>query len=100
METEILFFLFAALAGMVTALFIGWDPWKLAGSLILAIPFVFPVLGLAFESDSAARQVRVDLMIKQITDAVPSVIFGEIVGFVAGLIFRYLKELVDLFKGR
>ena len=90
----------AALAGMITAFTFGRDPWKMWSSFTLFVPFVIPALGLGLEGDPAVRQVRVDLMIRQITDAVPSVIFGEIVGFVAGLILRYLKELIDLFKGR
>ena len=83
MEIEFVFFLFAASAGMVTALFIGWDPWKLVSSSILIVPFLLPALGLVFESDPAARQVRVDLVIERMIDAIPSVIVGEAAGAVA-----------------
>ena len=100
MEAEILFFLFAALAGMVTALFIGRDPWKLLSTSILIVPFVFPALGLVFESDPSAQQVRVDSMIEQIGEALPSVIVGEVIGAIAGAILRWGKDLVELFNGR
>ena len=90
---------FAALAGMITALTFGRDPWKMWTSLTLFVPFVIPALGLGLEADPAVKQARADLVIEQITGAIPSVIIGEAAGAFAGAIMRFGKDLMDLFKG-
>ena len=50
MEFNFTLLVLAALAGMVTRLAVGWDPWKLLGLLTLAL-LLLPLLGLALEND-------------------------------------------------
>ena len=90
MDTEILFFLFAALAGMVAALFIGWDPVKLLGQLMLVL-ILLPLFWLAFETDPQVVQEATNSMIEQIVDSIPSAFVGEIAGIFAGWILRLAK---------
>ena len=86
MEFNFALIFVAALAGLVAKRFIGWDPQRLWAGLILLIPFVFPALGLALETDSAAVQEKADSMIERVIASMPSVAIGDAAGLLAGIV--------------
>ena len=91
---------FAALAGMVIKLVVGWDPWKLVGSLALAFTLVLPIpplLGLALESDPQVVQETTNAIVEQIVAEIPSIVVGELAGVFAGTILSFAT---DPFRGR
>ena len=92
MELNVLIVVVAALAGMVAARNLGWDPWKLLGQLMLVV-ILLPLFGLAFESDPQVLQEATNSMIGRIVDSLPSTFFGELAGIVAGWILRFAKDL-------
>ncbi len=85
----------AALAGMITKLAVGWDPWKLLGSLTLVL-LLLPLLGLALENDPQVVQEATNTMIERIVAEIPSILVGEVAGVVAATILSFAR---NLFKG-
>ena len=89
-DFEVLFF--AALVGTIAAAVVGWDPWKLAGQLMLGLTLL-PLFRLAFETDPQVVQEATNSMIGHIVDSIPSTFIGEMAGIVAGWILRFAKDL-------
>ena len=88
---------FAALAGMVIKLVVGWDPWKLVGSLALAFALILLiplVLGLASESDPQVVQETTNAIVERIVAEIPSIVVGELAGVSAGTILSFATSLV------
>ena len=89
-----------ALAGMVIKLVIGWDPWKLVGSLALAFTLILlipPLLGLVSESDPQVVQETTSAMIERVVADLPSIVVGDLAGVFAGTILGFATSL---FGGR
>ena len=100
MEFSFELLVLAALAGMVINILVGWDPWKLAGSLGLAFTLILllpPLLGLAFENDPQVVQETTNEMIERIAAEIPSILVGEVAGVIAGSILGFTTSL---FRGR
>ena len=95
MEFNFTLLVLAALAGMVTKLAVGWDPWKLLGSLTLVL-LLLPLLSLAFESDPQVVQKATNTMIERIVAEIPSILVGEVAGVFAATILSFARSL---FKG-
>ena len=95
MEFSFILLVLAALAGMIARFIIGWDPWKLLGSLIF-IFLLLPLLGLAFEDDPLVVQEMTNNAIERIIAWMPSIIIGEIAGVFAGTLLSLVRSL---FKG-
>ncbi len=96
MEFSLTLLVLAALAGMVAKLIVGWDPWKLLGSLTIIL-LILPLLGLAFEDDPLVLQEMTDTIIERVVAEVPSVVVGEVAGVLAGAI---LSVFTNLFNSR
>ena len=97
MEFNFGFLILAALAGMFIQLVVGWDPWKLVGSLALALSLILllpSLLGLAFESDPQVVQETTNAMIERIIAEIPSIVVGELAGVCAGTILSFATSLV------
>ena len=85
---------------MVIKLVVGWDPWKLVGSLALAFTLVLlipPLLGLALESDPQVVQETTNAIVEQIVAEIPSIVVGDLAGVFAGTILSFAT---DPFRGR
>ena len=91
MELDFVILVAASLAGMVAAWTLGWNPWKLASQLMLALTLL-PLFGLAFETDPQVVQEATNSMIGHIVDSIPSTFFGEMAGIAAGWILRFAKN--------
>lgn len=90
MSFEIL--VLAAFAGLCARALIGFDLVKAAGVVafsILVIPGLFPI---AVQHDPVVVQSMGAEYIQRVTDALPSIIIGQIAGLFA-------KEIFSLFKG-
>ena len=92
MQLDFEILVLAALAGIVAARTLGWNPWKLLGQLMLVV-ILLPLFWLAFESDPQVVQEATNSMIGRIGDSLPSAFFGELAGIVAGWIPRIAKDL-------
>lgn len=96
MEFSFELLVLAALAGMIVKLIVGWDPWKLAGSLGLAFTTILlipPLLGLSFENDPQVVQETTNAMIERIVAEIPSILVGEVTGVFAGSILSFATSL-------
>lgn len=91
MEFNFLLLVIAALVGLVVNAIWGFNPVAIIGALSLMILF-FPVLGLAFESNSQVAQTMANNMVERIINALPSLIIGELAGSVAATTFKAFKE--------
>ena len=100
MEFNFSLLVLVALTGMVIKLVIGWDPWKLVGSLALAFTLILlipPLLGLVSESDPQVVQETTNAMIERVVADLPSIVVGDLAGVFAGTILGFAKSL---FGGR
>lgn len=95
MEFNFTLLVLAALAGMITKLAVGWDPWKLLGSLTLVL-LLLPLLSLAFKNDPQVVQEATNTMIERIVVEIPSILVGEVAGVFAATILSFIRSL---FKG-
>ena len=99
MELNFTLLVIAALAGMVAKLIVGWDPWKLLGSLTLTFTMLLllpPLLGLAFENDPQVVQETTSTLIERVIAEIPSILVGEVAGVFAATILSFTRSL---FKG-
>ena len=96
MELSFELIVLAALAGMVIKIFVGWDPWKLAGSLGLVFTLILllpPLLGIALENDPQVVQETTNTLIERIIAEIPSILIGEVAGVFAATIMSYARSL-------
>ena len=96
MEVSFELIVLAALAGMIIKSLVGWDPWKLAGSLGLVFTLILllpPFLGMAFENDPQVVQEMANTLIERIVTQIPSILIGEVAGVVAATIMSYVRSL-------
>ena len=99
MEMNFTLLVIAALAGMVAKLVVGWDPWKLLGSLTLAFTMLLllpPLFGVAFENDPKIVQETTNTLIERVIAEIPSILVGEVAGVFAATILSFARSL---FKG-
>ena len=97
MELSFELLVLAALAGMVIKILVGWDPWKLLGSLGLTFTLILllpPLLGLGFESDPQVVQETTNTLIERIIAEIPSILIGEVAGVFAATIMSYARSLL------
>ena len=95
-EVNFTLLVIAASAGMVVKSFVGWDPWKLLGSLTLTFTIILLLplmLGLAFENDPHVVQQATNTLIERIIAEVPSILVGEVAGVFAATILSYTRSL-------
>ena len=95
MEFNFSLLVLASLAGMVAKLVVGWDPLKLAGSLMFVLLFL-PLFGVVFQNDPQVVQEMANTLAERIVAEVPSVFLGEVAGVFAGAILGVARSL---FKG-
>ena len=88
MEFSFTLLVIVAVAGMIANLIVGWDPWKLLGSLTFIL-LLTPLLGLAFEDDPLVVQEMTNIVIERIVANIPSIFIGEVAGVVAGTILSF-----------
>ena len=96
MEFSFTFLVLAALAGMVTKLAVGWDPWKLLGYLTLTFTMLLllpALLGVAFENDPQVVQEMTNKSIERVIAEIPSILVGEVAGVFAATILSLTRSL-------
>lgn len=96
MELNFTLLVIAALAGMVAKSIVGWDPWKLLGSLTLTFTIILllpPMLGLAFENDPQVVQQTTNTLIERTIAEIPSILVGEVAGVFAATILSHARSL-------
>ncbi len=99
MEFSFTFLVLAALMGMTAKLILGWDPWKLWGSLAL-LPVVLMMtellLATTAQADQQALDGIADSMASWAESALPSIIVGEMAGVCAAAIYDAMRGLLPV----
>jgi hypothetical protein len=84
-----------ALLGLCTRLLIGFDPWKLLGSLSLVI-LVLPIFNISLQHDPQITQAMANDYTTHLITQLPSMLIGEIAGVFAKEIFSVTKGIVGV----
>lgn len=92
MEMQFEFLVLGALAGMGARTVVGFDPWKLIGTLSVITLFV-PLVGIAFHQNPQVAQTMASQHLEAFIVALPSLVIGEVAGVVAASIYGAFRHM-------
>jgi len=84
-----------AVVGLCVRGLIGFNPWVAFGTASLAILIVPGLLMITVQSDPAVAQTMADGYVARLVIALPSMLIGELAGFFAKELFRFLQSMVN-----
>ena len=87
-----------ALVGLCARPLIGFNFWAAIGTAGLAILIIPGLLNIGVQTDSEAVQTMVDAYIAKLTNAMPSIIIGEVAGFFAYEVYQCLRGVAAVFS--